>query len=861
MAGSNVKQSIRQRFLEPIKAGQERRIVFWSDENQQFEEMFDELEIENVKKHKLTGRNFLKTKMLIEKEDPTSDYLIYCPLKFEDPKNNWLMDVVLYSEEFKADFASLLMEDLGLPNRLDFQRSVKKFEKFFRSNTRITKLSSYNLQYKETLDLELGIFAVLANAKHVDLVDILYALLEEGLDKETNEVYVQFEKFGDIETFNQLVQSKFGFSGFKDKLLLHFWTAMACTAGYHKVNDLLKLADVKDFVNASYSHGCYDMMNRLIHDQVRDKEVRDVLVQVEDFLKLPNRLSELGMDQLVNLEVFPAVNSVIFNEFVKGLISGKHKPHDINEVILRRREMKWYNRNATFYDSLYYASKMVQYTMDHSSGIDVYDLGKLWEHYQHDYYLMDQLYRKFVYVSTKAMNEGNVMFDDGVKDLSVHIENVYKNWFLDKLGERWSSALETSEFKINPKNMKLQTDFYNHYVSSFVGDNIRTFVIISDGLRYEIAKELNDVINRDIKGSSTISAMSTLAPSITKVGMAALLPNHGITYQNDVVTIDGIKPDSLDNRVKILKRRVPDSDAIQANRFMEMKRQERSDFVKGKKLIYIYHDQIDSIGDKAVTESQVFEACNKAIDDLKSMVRVLVNEFEAKNVFITADHGFIYTHKPLMQYDKVSIDKQIEDIGVVNRRFIITEDTVSDYTMHKVPLNHLGSTGYLLSPKQYMRFKVAGGGSNYVHGGLSLQEMMIPVISYKSSRFDTAKKDFEKVRVELLSESRKITNLTFALNFLQAEALRDKMIPSKVYVQFEDIHGRQISDRQIIIADRTSLNANDRTFRKQFTLRNQKYDAKATYYLVIGEQNDQDNPVYKKIEFEISVLFSDDFGF
>ena len=45
-----------------------------------------------------------------------------------------------------------------------------------------------------------------------------------------------------------------------------------------------------------------------------------------------------------------------------------------------------------------------------------------------------------------------------------------------------------------------------------------------------------------------------------------------------------------------------------------------------------------------------------------------------------------------------------------------------------------------LIPKENLRFKAAGGGINYVHGGASLQEVVIPVIKYKNSNYSGIKK-------------------------------------------------------------------------------------------------------------------------
>ena len=65
-----------------------------------------------------------------------------------------------------------------------------------------------------------------------------------------------------------------------------------------------------------------------------------------------------------------------------------------------------------------------------------------------------------------------------------------------------------------------------------------------------------------------------------------------------------------------------------------------------------------------------------------------------------------------------------------------------------------------------------------------------------------------------------------------------------------------ISDRQTVIADKTSDNAADRVFRVRFNLKAGAYDKKKVYRLVIA--NDID---VEEIEFHIDIALADDFGF
>ena len=182
-------------------------------------------------------------------------------------------------------------------------------------------------------------------------------------------------------------------------------------------------------------------------------------------------------------------------------------------------------------------------------------------------------------------------------------------------------------------------------------------MIISDALRYEVASELSERIVRTTKGTAELESMQAIFPSITKFGMAALLPGKGISVNDSMdVLVDGNPTHSTVERNAILNATPKASVAIQYNNLLNMKKDERRELVAGKDVIYIYHNAIDAIGDKAPTESKVFDACETAIQELSGILRIIVNELSGTNIFITADHGFLYTYKPLNESDKMDLE-------------------------------------------------------------------------------------------------------------------------------------------------------------------------------------------------------------
>ena len=233
---------------------------------------------------------------------------------------------------------------------------------------------------------------------------------------------------------------------------------------------------------------------------------------------------------------------------------------------------------------------------------------------------------------------------------------------------------------------------------------------------------------------------------------------------------------------------------------------------------------------------------------------------ETVSIFITADHGFLYTYSPLTESDKLGKDAISGKVYEIGRRYVLAEPSAA--AEHLVPVQLDGEIvgtpvkGY--TPFDSTRIRVSGGGENYVHGGISLQELVVPVISFKNLR-STSKKYVEvsNAELKLLSESRKVSNLLFSLDFYQRQPVGEKIQPCTYYIYMTDDEGVVISDRQTVIADRTSTNASERVFRVRLNLKAGAYDKNKIYRLVIA--NDTDVP--EEAEFHIDIAFADDFGF
>lgn len=354
---------------------------------------------------------------------------------------------------------------------------------------------------------------------------------------------------------------------------------------------------------------------------------------------------------------------------------------------------------------------MQEFYQVYSPGFHLADSKQIWKSYTEDFYRMDRFYRNFHVAYNKALNDPQDWLDDGLKDLADQAENLYQDGYLNDLTACWTNAIskDLDNFGYISEIPK-QRDFYKNYISPLCEKNTRSFVIISDAFRFETATELTEVITSMNRGHAELDSMQAVFPSMTKYGMAALLPHKELSVTDDMkVLADGLPTGSTSDREKILNTTSFDSAAIQYGEFLRMKKKERRDFVKEKHVVYIYHNEIDATGDKANTESKVFDACETAILNLNNMVRIIVNDLSGTNIFITADHGFLYTGHPLAENDKIGRQNFSGKIYESALRYVLAdpETTLQDLVPVKMDLKGMTLKGY--APRETVRVKIQGG--------------------------------------------------------------------------------------------------------------------------------------------------------
>jgi len=846
---TEVKKSLERQFDRELAQGSKRNIVFWYDEEGVFAESIDSLAgdgslaLENVKLVKLYANNMFAVKLYIEETDRESNLLVYSPLPRPDNRENWLTDTIKYSQTFSTDETSLILLNFKIDNAL--RSVVAKYKLFFRSNERSRKFEGYALAPYTEPKIDLGVLSVLCKLPAPNLDNVVRVLLTE-MARGESAVYESIAKFGNLDAFWNLVSKFYGY-GFNEQSLEKLAILLLCSHFSHGING--KMPDEWK-IYVSDNSNCYVFVDNFMKNSEFVEDYNALADFVAEKLGLKDRAAKWTIDEIVDCDTFEDFDRSIISRITDNITQNAGEYGHYRKVLNSRKNRRYYGQFETEYETLLHACEYLELAVNYKE-LPGTSSSSLFDSYVKNLYKLDSSYRHFIFAYDRLddSNDFNALFD--------MVENSYTNWYQSELSMKWC-ALWDDEEKWQLPGVTSQQGFYDKYARRFVSDNERLIVIISDGLRYESAVELNNNLNREQKGTSELDVMLGVIPSYTALGMAALLPHKQLIITDKAeFEIEGISTEGTDNKGRILRLVKKEAIAIQYDDVMELSKQKRlSETFMGMKLIYIYHNTIDARGDNAPTENEVFDATDKTFKELSGLVRKLRNEVSAINIIITADHGYIYRRTPLAERDKTPK----EDMAGIKskRRFILAKENIEkqgtqNFAMDYLTKNHNGF--YAVLPRITNCFKVQGAGTRYVHGGTALQEIVIPVIRFKSDKNLNRSMSAKKVSLGLTNLSRKITSVITHFTFFQNEPVDDKHLPLRVTAYFADEKGNRISNENIIIAESASKKPEERTYKEKFTLKDMAYDKGAAYYLILKDEDELVNAELERIPFVIDLVF------
>lgn len=296
------------------------------------------------------------------------------------------------------------------------------------------------------------------------------------------------------------------------------------------------------------------------------------------------------------------------------------------------------------------------------------------------------------------------------------------------MAEGFTKALADAEWTI-PGALH-QTRVYSEVVG---GRPKPVAYFLVDAMRFEMGVELGERLPKT--SEVTVRAAVASLPSITPIGMAALMPGASASFS--VVEQDGklggriegsFLPD-LPGRKKFAAARIPKLVDLALDELLSLQPSKLAKKIEGAAVVIVRSQEIDHAGETGFT-FQARQVMDSVIDNLARAIRKLAAA-GIEHAVLSADHGHLFfpgDRDESMRTNEPG-GKRVE----LHRRCWIGRGGSTPPGCVRVPASALGYASDLefVFPAGAGVFR-AGGDLAFHHGGPSLQELVIPVVTVRT---------------------------------------------------------------------------------------------------------------------------------
>lgn len=808
--------------------------VFWYDPQKEFVDIIPDIANQiKAKLYQAKENSQFKTKYDLL-NDPDSSYLIYAPYERPKIQVNYLTDMEHYSKLFTADASQIILEELNLnDDKLQF---IKQYHSYFNAKSR---RNSFNKYWNDSFDEfpEMGILAAITKTEKLDVNELLMKVIAD------NQYLFDFAKYDVLADFWKIINQTFAYHSdnpdLNDLIQKLFITYLA--SELTKVPTHISAYVLKNIDNSQIFIDRFSDSNRY-HDFYDDNSKK-----VWNNLHLAKTLNSITVTNLSKITVFQEINELVLDKLREQFDGKTITDYElllktIDQMLVRTRN-NFSHTTEPEYKFLKYAAELLNLRVPSFE-----DWQAELKSYLNEDYQIDTIYRKSLESFTKIESQNTEKYLNIKNTLDLY----YGNGLLNKSVKQWNGTFDLAKV---PQNIR-QERFYHNYV-----DHVREriVVIFSDALRYEVAKELEDELSYNDRLNLKMNYALTGLPSVTYTGMNVMLPHNELSWdaKNSKVRVNDLNAEGTANRAKILQSYDQNNLAAQLKDVLQMTSLEIKEMITGKNVIYLYHNQIDAKGHELKTTNELVDATEKAIDELKQAIQVLRTN-GVSHIIVTADHGFIYQERQIDDTDKIDLSSQ-DYRGQAHLRYLITPDELDVMGVKKTTMGvALGNDDFtnIYYPTSPNVFVAKSGSKNYVHGGSSLQEMVIPILDIKAT---SKRSQATPAQIKLAATSFKINNLKMNLLFNQVASISSTVKPTEYKVYFTDDQQNLISNVVTVEANKSG-SAADRTIPITVTIQDADYDRSKDYHLVV-EQDDSDEVSKKQYKYSMDLFERRDIRF
>lgn len=463
--------------------------------------------------------------------------------------------------------------------------------------------------------------------------------------------------------------------------------------------------------------------------------------------------------------------------------------------------------------------------------------------YTSTFYKLDKYYRQAV-CAFADLGDASSETSERIK---LRMDNDYAS-LTNELNLEWVRCIQEVGTGFETiTTVEKQPDFFQNHIGN---PKLKTAVIVSDAFRYEMAVELMERLTGK-KHVATLTPALAMLPTETKYCKLALLPHEELVCTGTDMLVDGKQLGSTEARTKHLQQYCDNSVCINYDTLMGMEKREKREVFKNK-LVYVFHNTLDEQCHGCNLKTFASTTRN-TLDELQQLILFIHDYANVTEVYVTADHGFLYNDIPFEEKDKQVV---AEDTLEKKTRYFLCNEATQEFGISKFPLHAVSAMkgNYLVGmPTGTNRLAKEGGDYPFAHGGASLQELVIPIIHSKYKE-DNKK---GKVSVSLLEPTLTLSSSRMKAHLVQGEAVTMSMQAQTVHCAI------YVGDEAISPIKTLTLNSTDsemgssRIYEVDLTV-TQSATSKIMQFKVFKEE-DALNPVITKNIVNNTLIEQDDF--
>jgi hypothetical protein len=292
--------------------------------------------------------------------------------------------------------------------------------------------------------------------------------------------------------------------------------------------------------------------------------------------------------------------------------------------------------------------------------------------------------------------------------------------------------------------------------------------LLVDAMRFEMGVELAERLSN----TSEVSARPAVGalPSITPIGMAALMPGASASFsvveqggRLGALIDDAFLPD-LASRKRFAATCVPNLVDVALDEVLSLQASRLAKKLEGAQVVVVRSQEIDHAGEAGFA-FQAWQVMDTVIDNLARAIRKLAAA-GIEHAVVSADHGHLFFAND--RNESMRADAPGGDTVELHRRCWIGRGGATPPGCVRVTASSLGYASDLefVFPTALSIFR-AGGDLAFHHGGPSLQEMVIPVLTIRTKARESSRPSAGPITADGLPDA--ITNRIFSATFTLGE--------------------------------------------------------------------------------------------